>query len=270
MAKTLGFYQNFNLTLQRLGSALRCVQENPQASHNDLAECMGVNTPVAEGFSGWLTHTGLTIRADKGYELTSFGALARQRDPFLSDLGTQWLIHYHLTTEHAERSDAWYVFINEFLTPGQRFGSEQFQAYFAGSVGAGVKNRSALKKDPSSVLYTYVQSKSLGQLGLLRKEKKTYISGYPNLPHILVIGYMLLDWWQRKYPHTDTLHFSKLHQEPESLGRLCQADARQVKRFVAELTNLGYLNFAETQHEPVNRLYKEAPYPLLERYYTDR
>jgi len=270
MAKTLGFYQNFNLTLQRLGSALRCVQKNPQASRSNLAECMGVNTPVAEGFTGWLTHTGLTIRADKRYKLTPFGALVCQHDPFLSDLGTQWVIHYHLAAEHAERSDAWYVFINEFLTPGQRFSREQFQAYFTGTVDAGVKNRSALKKDPSSVLYTYVQSKSLGQLGLLRKEKKTYISGYPNLPHILVIGFMLLDWWQRKYPGTDTLPFFKLHQEAESLGRLCQADAAQVKHFVAELTNLGYLNFSETQHEPINRLYKEASHLLLDTYYQHR
>ena len=231
---------------------------------------MGVNKPVADGFAAWLTHTGLANRAGKDYALTPFGLLAHQHDPFLSDPGTQWLIHYYLTTDHAERSDAWYVFINQFLTPGQRFSSEQFQAYFAGVVGAGVKNRSALKKDPAAVLYTYTQTKSLGQLGLLRKEKKTYLSDYPTLPHILIIGYMLLDWWQRKYPHTDTLHFSKLHQEPESLGRLCQADERQVKRFVAELTNLGYLTFSETQHEPVNRLYKEAPHLLLERYYQQR
>lgn len=270
MAKNIGFYQNSNLTLDRLSSALRCIKANPQVSQIELAECMSVNKPVAEGFSAWLTHTGLAIRVETGYELTPFGRLASQHDPFLTDIGTQWVLHYYLAVEHTERSDAWYVFINEFISPGQSFNSDQFQAYFAGVTDQNVKNRSAVEKDPKSVLYTYTQPKSLRQLGLLRKEKKNFISGYPNLPHILVIGYMLLEWWQRKYPGTDTLHFSKLHQEPESLGRLCQADARQVKRFVAELTNLGYLNFAETQHEPVNRLHNEPPHLLLERYYNER
>lgn len=277
MAKNIGFYQNFNLQLQELSAALQCVKAKPELSYEELGECMSLNPRKAGGLSPWLRHTGLvTTQVIVGqnrslrYELTPFGQLAAQYDPFLNDLGTKWIIHYFLSTDHNERSEAWLVFINQFLTPGQSFSSDQFQTFFADVAGAEAQNRSAVAKDPKSVLYTYTQSKSLGQLGLLRKEKKNFISGDPNLPHILVIGYMLLDWWERKYPGTDTLHFSKLHQEPESLGRLCQVDVRQVKRFVSELTNLGYLNFAETQHEPVNRLHKEPPHTLLETYYTQR
>lgn len=276
MAKTIGFYQNFNLTLQRLSNALRCIQAHSQLSHIDLAECMSVNRPIGESFSAWLTHTGLatTQTGGKGealtYELTPFGQLAIQYDPFFNDLGTQWLIHYFLTTEHGERSEAWLVFINQFLTPGQRFTSDQFQTYFADVTGQHAQNRSALEKDPQSVLYTYTNSQSLGQLGLLRKEKQDYTSSSPFLPHILVIGYVLLDWWQRRYDQTDTLRFSQLCHEEGSLGRVYQADAGQVKQFVSELTNMGYINFAETQHEPVNRLSRQPPHTLLEKYYRQR
>lgn len=276
MAKNIGFYQNFNLTLDRLSSALRCVQSNPQVSHIELAECMSVNRPIGEGFSAWLTHTGLTTTQAGGkgealtYELTPFGQLATHYDPFLNDLGTQWVIHYYLTTDHTERSEAWLVFINQFLTPGERFSGDQFQTFFADVAGAETQNRSALAKDPQSVLYTYTKTQSLGQLGLLRKEKQIYVSTPPFLPHTLVIGYILLDWWQRRYDQTDTLRFSQLCSEGGSLGRVCQVDAGQIKKFVSELSNLGYLNFAETQHEPVNRLYQQPAHTLLEKYYQQR
>lgn len=245
-------------------------------SHVELAECMGVNRPVGEGFSAWLTHTGLVETRSGGarqsliYGQTPFGKLVSQYDPGLTDPGTHWVIHYYLATEHIERSEAWLVFINRFLSPGQTFVSEEFQRYFIDVAGANIENRSALKKDPLSVLYTYVQHKSLGQLGFLTKEQEVYVSRQPNLPNILVIGYLLFDWWERQYSSSDTLRFLYLCQEEGSLGRICQVEAAQVKQFVADLTNLGYLSFSETQHEPVIRLYHSSPHTLLEQYYQQR
>ena len=81
MAKTIGFYLNFNLNLQRLSTALRCIKENSQLGHDDLAKCMGVNRPVAEGFSAWLTHTGLAITgaSEKARSLTYRNAVSVSR-----------------------------------------------------------------------------------------------------------------------------------------------------------------------------------------------
>src|SRR5689334_2151530 len=138
MGKTLGFYQNFNLDLHRLSSALRCIQADPDMSQNALAQCMGVNQPVAEGFSAWLRHTGLATnqsiskaKSTLSYKLTPFGEIVSQYDPTLTDLGTQWVLHYYLATKHTDRSDAWHVLINEFLSSGSTFTSDQFQMYFA-------------------------------------------------------------------------------------------------------------------------------------------
>jgi hypothetical protein len=274
MGKTIGFYQNFNLNLHRLCSALRCIQQNPEMGQNALAQCMGVNQPVAEGFSAWLRHTGLATlqpinkpKSTASYKLTPFGELASQYDPALKDLGTQWVLHYYLATEHEERSDAWYVLINELLSPGFTFTSEQFQTYFANVKGSQATNRAALRKDPQTALSTYVHPQALERLSILIKKDVTYSVGWPNLPHILVVGYVLLDWWQNRHNQTNTLRFSQLCQESESLGRICQVNNQQVRQFISELTGLGYLSFSETQHEPVNRLYNEPPQRLLERYY---
>lgn len=274
MGKTLGFYQNFNLDLHRLSTALCCIQADPEMGQHALAQCMGVNQPVAEGFSAWLRHTGLaTIQSNNKskstlfYQLSPFGELVSRYDSTLADLGTQWILHYYLATEHAERSDAWYVLINEFLSLGSTFTSDQFQTYFASAKGNEATNRSALNKDPQIALSTYVRPQALERLGILTKKDTTYAVGWPNLPHILVTGYILLDWWQNHYGQSNTLKFSQLCREEESLGRIYQVNNQQVRQFVVELTGLGYLSFSDTQHEPVNRLYVEPPNLLLERYY---
>jgi hypothetical protein len=276
LAKTIGFFQNFNLRLDRLSSALHCVRDNPEANYATLAECMGVNTPVAEGYSAWLRHTGLVEATSGGkwqalrYSPTPWGALALEYDPTLSDLGTQWLLHYYLATEHSERSDAWHVLINHFISPGLSFTSEQFQRYFTDTFGKEVTNRSALQKDPQVALSTYVHAEALGKLGILSRHKGIYTVGRPALPDALIVGYVLFDRWQQAHSDTDTLRFSLLCQEPGNVGRIFLAEPLQIRTVLADLAGRGYLTFAETQHEPVNRLYHGAPATLLERYYQQR
>ncbi len=277
MAQTIGFYQNFNLDLKRLSTALQCVQASPELNHDDLAKCMGVNRPVAVGFSAWLRHTGLVSfnsREEKQkvriYKLTPFGELAYQHDPTLTDLGTQWVLHYYLSTKHNECSDAWRILINEFLSPGLTFTSEQFVAYFVSVIGDGVKNRLALSKDPTTAISTYIRTQGLSKLGILLKQKTSISVGSPNYPHILVTAYLLFDWWHHNYDSTNTLRFTLLCKGEGSLGHLFPVEESQVRQFIGELTGLGYLSFSETQHEPVNRLYLEPAHFLLANYYRQR
>lgn len=277
MAKTIGFYQNFNLDLQRLSSALGCIQNDPEMGHLALAQCMSVNEPVAEAFSSWLRHTGLAAGLPaKGsqrttiHQLTTFGEFAYRYDPTLTDIGTQWILHYYLAAKRTESSDAWYVLVNKYLPMCVNFTAGQFQSHFNAVMGSNAKNRSALNKDPLAALSTYVRVEALAKLNILEKRDKVYNVGQPNFPSALVAGYMLLDWWQHHYNETNTVRFSQLCNEEESLGRICSAGAGQVRRFVAELAGLGYLSFSETQHEPVNRLCQDHPGTLLERYYKQR
>lgn len=273
MAK-FGFFKSKNLWLPRLSGALRCVEEYPTSSQKALARCMGVNQPVGASYSNWLRHTGL-VKVEKksgsssrSYQLTPVGALIAEHDPQMADLGTQWLLHYYLATDQEKRSEAWHVLFNQFLRTGMTFESAEFQAYFANVLGDEASSPFALKTDPTAALFTYTNRESLADLALLSKQKrKMYVVGKPHYPDSLVIGFMLFDWWKRQYNYTNTLRFSQLCEEEESLGRLCVATPSQVRRFVLQLTGLGYLTFSETQHEPVNRLYEDEPYLLLKRYY---
>lgn len=274
MAKTVGFYQNFKLDLQRLSSALRCIQADPEISLSTLARCMSVNDPVAEGYSAWLRHTGLTTISSPNesskkrvHRLTAFGELACSYDPTLTDIGTQWLLHYYLATKRDESSDAWYVLINKYLPVSLNFTDDQFRSYFTNLVGGDTRNRLALTKDPLEALSSYTRREALAKLHILERQDKTFVVGHPQPPPALIAGFMLLDWWEYHYHQTNTLRFSQLCSEEESIGRICLSNSGQVRRLLMELGGLGYLSFSETQHEPVHRLYQESSATLLERYY---
>ena len=85
---------------------------------------------------------------------------------------------------------------------------EYVTSYFASVVGE-VKNRSPLSKDPSCALSTYLRPQGLSKLGILIKEKTTLSAGSPNWSHILVMGYLLCDWWHRHYNHSYLLLANK-------------------------------------------------------------
>jgi predicted transcriptional regulator len=274
LAKTLGFYQNIGLDLHRLSMALECVQKNPTINYADLAKYMGMNKPVAESYSAWLRHTGLVVACTNGtpgrslsYQLTPFGERVVKHDPKLADLGTQWLLHYYLAVEHEEISEAWRVLINRFIFPGLSFNLKQFQSYFSTIIDKEVTNKKALERDPEAALYTYIQAKALGKLGILRRANGIYTVGQPIAPDTLIAGYVLFDHWQRTSPYVDTWRFSQICQEAGNVGRIFLAQPAQVRQMLADLAGRGYVTFAETQHEPVNRLYREPVALLLERYY---
>src|SRR5437588_4591484 len=186
MAKTIGFYQNFRLDIQRLSNALCSIQQEPEMSYAALAQCMCVDLPVAEAFSSWLRHTGLVEpiprkRPQKAivHRLSPFGELAYQYDPTLMDIGTQWVLHYYLATRRGEVSDAWHLLVNNYLPHHLRFTADQFLSYFNSLMENEAKSRQALNRDPLVALATYIRADALGQLQILKKQAKMYTLGQP-------------------------------------------------------------------------------------------
>jgi hypothetical protein len=199
--------------------------------------------------------------------LTRFGNLVAVRDPTIRDLGTLWLLHYFLSTDHEERSEAWHVLVNEFLAPGRVFTAEQYKTYFATVRGQEATNHNAVKKDPEEALDTYAGQGALSRLGILVQEGKNYRVLQPAQPPLLIAAYMLFDWWDRHYPHTSVLRLSQLAREPDSLGRVCLADSRGLEQMVRALAGHNYLTFRATEHEQVTRLYGDPVPELLDQYY---
>lgn len=272
MTITAIFYHTFQLELSRLSRGLDCVSGGGITITQSLAECMGVNLPVARGYRNWLKHTGLAQELEDSLRLTDIGSILAKHDLQLRDTNSLWILHYYLCIDHRERSEAWYRLMNEYLTPNKRFTISDYKVYFEHRVSHLITNKRALKDDPMVAIRTYTREQGLGTLNIVEAHNKDshVISRYPKYPNPQIIGYMLMDWWERHYPHDQTLTLSQLHEEPESIGRLLVATVNHVKQWIQTLSGYGLVAFSDSQHQPVTRLYFDSPKQLLEQYYERR
>jgi len=269
--RNLAFCQKFALNRGRLSLLLRCIAENKATSNDAIADYMGVNKPVAEGFRGWLHKTSLGNSANKSYQLTPLGELVHTHDPQLHDIGTAWLLHYALVSEYQERAEVWYRCFNEFLQPSIRFKTADLARYIDRHLDDTPANISAVSKDAAMLVNCYTEAANLGNLGLLTRNTKDEIAvGSITPPDALLIGFILLDSWQRRLGTVDSVRLSALVNEPESIGRVFVADLPQVRGCIAHIERLNLVTFADTQFEPVTRRYFDDPLTLVQRYYEQR
>ncbi len=267
--RDLAFHQKFKFDRDRLASLIQCITQSQLDSTKAAAECMGVGKPVAEGFLGWLLKMGLG-RPDKGrYVLTPIGKLIATYDPQLSNLGTLWLLHYYLVSQHEERAEVWYRGFNEFLSPGREFTRDELQTYVERVLESAPSNRASIANDCKELIKCYTQSSALGKLGVIVESSKgTYQAGVRQLPEPHIIAFMLFDSWQRRFAQHDTIRLGQVSQEPEMLGRISVSGREQVLQAMYDLQGMGWVNVVDSQHEPVTRRFREEPIQLLEAYYT--
>ena len=259
--RSIKFHQGFKLDRVRLSTLLRCAAENEVISKKTAASYMGVGEPAAEGCIGWLVKTGLGMVLEKGYGLTPLGVLVARHDPELSHLNTLWLLHYYLVTEHDERSEVWYCAFNEFINPGTPFTREALQMYVERSLDSSPSNKSGVRDDCNEFAKGYTDPVALGKLGLIREvAKKTYEAGLNSLPDPHMFAFALFDTWQRRFPHVDTVRITQISREPEMPGRVFAARHDQVVQVLQSLQSMGLVNIVDSQHEPVTRRFRDAPY----------
>jgi hypothetical protein len=266
--RTLKFHQGFKLDRARLATLLGGIATGQVASKKTAAAAMGVGEPAAEGCLGWLLKTGLASARDSTYVLTPLGTIVAAHDPHLSQLGTLWLLHYHLVTEHVERAEVWYRAFNEFLNPGMLFTRDALRQFVERSLDKTPVNKSGVDSDCKEFVKCYIDVACLAKLELVREvEKSTYETMLYNAPEPYVFAFALFDAWRRRFPHVDTLRVSQICSEPEMPGRVFAARREQVVQALQSLQSMGLVNIVDSQHEPVTRRFHDEPWRLIEHYY---
>lgn len=78
-------------------------------------DTLGIGANMVKSLRYWLQATGLTQekRGVRGQHLTEFGELVLEKDPYLEELGTLWILHYNLATGK-QQSTSWFYFFNKF------------------------------------------------------------------------------------------------------------------------------------------------------------
>jgi hypothetical protein len=111
-------HQTFHLRDGWIRKGLVAVREDPLVFlAPDAADRLGLGVNMVEALRFWLAATGVSKdvhkRGPRSQQLTRFGELVLQYDPYLEADGTLWLLHAHLV-RGPDGATTWYWFFNHF------------------------------------------------------------------------------------------------------------------------------------------------------------
>jgi hypothetical protein len=253
---------------------------------------LGVGKNMVKSIRFWMQATLIAApRQGGGYEVTPFGrAVLRPKgfDPFLEDVRTLWLVHWHLSTHVEEPLFAWDFLLNHW--PHPELSGSAVLAAFRKEADRQERTLSevTLQQHFDTFLHTYVPTRSrkgdiqednldcpLVELEFLEPvgERRLDGSGRRELiyafrreekPEITpaLFAHCLADFWGKRRPNERTLSFKDVafgHGSPGQVFKLPEWNLRHRLEAIAEDTG-GYFRFAESAaRQQVSRDEGEAP-----------
>lgn len=216
-------HESFILREGWLNKGLIEVDKNPKVfSENYGADALGVGSNMAKAIRYWLKCAGLTREeSGAGVVLTELGQVIFEKDPYIEDIFTLWLVHCQIVLNQ-QNATAWNLFFN-------RFNYEEFKKAelvsemkdFAKELAEGGKfSEASVEADCDAILHMYVKKRDknsnpeeknnspFGKLGLIRNSGEVYEKRQPdlkNLPEEVVFYLILLLLKERKSIHMDEL-----------------------------------------------------------------
>lgn len=253
---------------------------------------LGVGKNMVRAIRFWMQAALVTEASPEGgYRTTHFGQAVLGKkgyDPFLEDVRTLWLIHWHLSTHVEEPLFAWDYLLNHWPHP---------EVSRSTVLDAFRKEANRQERSPSDVtleqhfdifLHTYVPTRSrkgdiqednldcpLVELELLQQvgERRLDNSGRreaifafrreekPEITSAL-FAYCLNDFWQKRRKRERTLSFKDAafgHGSPGQVLRLPEWDVRQRLETISSDTG-GYFCYVESAARPlVSRRDEDVP-----------
>ena len=157
-------HQTFHIRDGWLRKGLSEVELNPAIFTDAQAYLrFGLGKNMVEALRFWMRATGLTREVSNAggrrtQELTPFGRLIAQHDPYLEDDTSLWLIHYHLLKQK-EEATTWYWFFNHyarFSFEREGFVKELSLWQAMQNLGGKEISKSSLQKDFDCFIKTYL------------------------------------------------------------------------------------------------------------------
>ena len=227
-------------------------------------DVLGIGSNMVKSLRYWLQTVGLTTEpayGKKEQSLTDFGKLVKKYDPYIEELGTLWLLHYHLA-KNLNDATSWYFFFNEFKL--MEFDKDDFVRQltaFLRMQNEEVSERS-LEDDYNCIINTYlsrmksnpekVQPESnidcpLGELGLIdisNKKNKIYrkVSPKKETIHPLVVFAVIID----QACGAKEIKISSLQNDKLNIGKVFNMDIISLTSILYELELLGFIKVVRT------------------------
>lgn len=277
MSKTkFSGHETFYIRKGWLSKGLRNVNSNEaifiNSVDNNSMDILGIGANMVKSLRYWLKAVGLTEepKSGKRYQrLTTFGEDVLENDPYIEEIGTLQMLHYHLATNY-EMATSWYYFFNEFNL--SEFTKEDFiteiKKYLKG-IGVDV-NESSIEKDFICIINSYVPRSKvnpekiepennidcpLGEIGLIDivdKKQKIYKKSAPlkEMMHPLIAFATIIG----QIKEEKEIRISELLNESGSIGRIFNLDVIMLTSMLHKLELLGYIKVIRTAGLDVIRI----------------
>lgn len=252
-----------------LSKGMRCVYKKPDVFVNkdeNPMDVLGIGANMVKALRYWLQAVGLTEEPSKGKRaqiFTDLGTTIFDRDTYIEELGTLYLLQYRLASQK-EEATAWYFFFNEFSM--SEFSKEDFVVALEKFTkmedsDADVASRS-LGDDFTCIINTYLpRYKSnparvspennidcpFGELGLidiLNKKKKTYKKSIPasNTLNPWVAMAVIADNANGR----NEISLNELLSAPCNIGRVFNLDSATLLDVLYRIEKMGLIKINRT------------------------
>ena len=251
-------------------------------------DILGIGSNMVKALRYWLQVVGLTREETKGkrvQKLTLMGTEVYNKDRYIEELGTLYLLQYQLAKQKQEAT-AWYYFFNEFSM--SEFTKEEYvqalQNYIMMSEVDNTVAIRSLNDDFVCIVNTYLpRYKSnpgkvspennidcpFGDLGLIdiaNKKKKTYKKTIPAAKSFdpWVILAVIADQAEGR----DEIGLNELLTKPCNIGRVFNLDAITMLDILHGIENTGLIKIIRTAGLDVIHLNQQLTFiDCVKKYY---
>ncbi len=237
---------------------------------NNPMDVLGIGSKMVKSLRYWMVASGLTVEPIVGRReqtITPFGEIVLNNDRYFEELGTLFLVHYHLAKNY-EEATSWYFFFNEFKL--SKFSRDDFILHiekFIREKGLSEQSERLLDDDFNCIINTYVSRAKtnpekvkpesnidcpLGELGLIdvmRTENngnrlKIYHKGIPknDMLHPLILLAVIIDQSQGE----KEIRISSIQNDKCNAGKIFNLDIINLTTLLYKIELLGYIKVNRT------------------------
>jgi hypothetical protein len=245
MGNRLGtiFHETFSLSRAALIQILKTIENAPNISDLKQTEReflfqqqTSLGTRFIKAMPRYALGCGLI---NSRYVITTFGRYSYLHDNLLDQVGTQWLMHYHLSAPDGPGAPFWNEIVSKQFYPGNTFSADDLVDLIGNYIWQ-TENRIISKKAVRSTatifLGTYTKIEGLGKIHLLEMtESGRYRVRDPLPPPAWAIGYALLDFWEANYPGRIAVGLDIIQDSGfASLFMMGKSDLNEIFNFLQE------------------------------------
>ena len=218
----------YHLDLVQIARMLEhCAGAEEKLKPEAFAAAIGISAARAKRL--WMMGTALGLFRKGAWVPTALGRLIAQRDPFLDDAGTLWLLHYVLAAD--PEIMVWNTMASSVLPENRLITATAAKRYFDAKMdGFSTLSHDVYLTKEISAFFNAYTVQAFAHLDYLRTaDHRTYVrgDGVPIPPAIFLAAVML--YRGRSAPNAATIDIPLLANAASSPGRIFGITQREVR-----------------------------------------